>query len=842
MENDGQRLLRETKTMIERFLKTNNRASKGMSSLLHEIASKNPFADRLPYYEAMLRLSEVTEMRTMLLDIGMIPTIVALVKRDPNGTTIRILKNFAKDDKTKRRLVAEFDVFGLLVSLMSVDDLEIRSLVTEFMIGFGETPEFIPVMAKLHGFIPVLVDNLTTKDNSLTRNAMGALLQLSMCEENNLAIMEAGVLIPLLSVANTHSCYLVLTAAAKLLRSFASDVRCHDSMWENDVSSTIGRFLAFEDCTPIVCGAIDTLADLSSTHVSILESPLPQLVAAIFRDTICEDVDSSCARMFAMDCYVEFIEANLSDRYLVPELLMRIDGSDDYVCVENMAMILYVLLSHDEMLRKEKSDMVYTVLYRKAFDDVTKGDHVAALLMALFASIGTGNVLIWTNETNLTKLKNCCDVRHSVKTRRVAIAELARLAEKQVVQDAFISIGVLSEAFEHVFQMEFGEIERESCCKLIRSHYGDKADQFVNDMRPWGGSLIGESKRFDHEFVSRVAGADPNYVPYTINLVEGPMTFVLCEPLVRVRFPSVLSKLSAHRDTNALLEHDFPIVGRDVWSFLTTAMHFQCVDMEYPIEGVIPLAKALGMIDSAPDAKRKKWAGPLIAVDDAWADFKEEMAATWTPTVVSTLPLDFEIRIQPSTDISHHEDMCVLIDEWLVVHGAKIDTTSFKFNKADLKARSSLFQMIFKNEHADYAVLESHFTLDVLIVIDRYMHVGYDETLREVLEYDREFALRVLLIADRYAIYGLKNQCDYVLSRDVWRLDFHGIESLMESVRGLTVPCLMATLCRIHFQTGDDEFAPEMVNDLKDCGLSAWSFTNTPRVFSLSGAHMPEDA
>lgn len=147
-------------------------------------------------------------------------------------------------------------------------------------------------------------------------------------------------------------------------------------------------------------------------------------------------------------------------------------------------------------------------------------------------------------------------------------------------------------------------------------------------------------------------------------------------------------------------------------------------------------------------------------------------------------------------------------------------------NREILSARSSYFAGLFRGSWDDAAIKTFAFDspVDVLVVVVRYLHYGYDDELKVELTGDPELTWKTLKTAHRYGILGLQHQCEFLLADAVGH-DAELTAQLILGTQFMHVPCLWLRIYTKYMnesQNYRDVFAtyPEIQEVFKENGLS----------------------
>jgi len=109
-------------------------------------------------------------------------------------------------------------------------------------------------------------------------------------------------------------------------------------------------------------------------------------------------------------------------------------------------------------------------------------------------------------------------------------------------------------------------------------------------------------------------------------------------------------------------------------------------------------------------------------------------------------------------------------------------------HRAILCARSTFFTALFEGAlRSNESVIEYNGPEHVLHIVLRYIYVGFDSKVQDMLAQDPQVVLQVLLLSNQYMIEGLQSRCEWALSK--W-VSTDNVLTILEIIAPLNCPLL----------------------------------------------------
>jgi len=141
--------------------------------------------------------------------------------------------------------------------------------------------------------------------------------------------------------------------------------------------------------------------------------------------------------------------------------------------------------------------------------------------------------------------------------------------------------------------------------------------------------------------------------------------------------------------------------------------------------------------------------------------------------------LAFRVQLQQDASITFSNFIQGMIDNWAV---SSLDQPSkslkrkypsdsrilyFRAHREIISARSSYFKTLFQGPWRDgnEKVLDFRGSVDELVLVLRFIYIGFDSEIKRALKEDTELAVKCLLVAHDYSLEGLQYQCEWILAQ-----------------------------------------------------------------------------
>lgn len=786
--------------------------------------------ERMPYYHALFNLTTQVCVRASLIENGMLGIVSRWITKDVNALLVAAFSNAAFEESSKKIIVEELDGIKSLTKCMTAQNPSIRAHAARGIFSITTVYDYKVRASEEPGLLPLLVNSLSSGNDFLCTNAAGALANIAIHPKNKQPIVEAGALPTLKLLANEHQNETVLHQVTRCMFSLCADSTNRPKM--DDMVICVTRLLNYINNPDILANTIGFLVNLTCVEFAVVEVKTFLLsILPIFQKSTDPTVDRQVVRMLVQFCIKR---KNKMSEFLKQIIVRKVKSSTDQIFVRDVTD----LFAHDSYDDVEER----VCLFKNDFDDVLfdvlikfkENEAIACNVLCTVARLSSTKddveEMFKTYPERIKMICDACDPSHGVRMRTSAFAVLNRLSKTNCMKKTLQMAGVLNLATFAFFDERCGVDARYQAGKIICGLSGNGSLSFVRDSVQFGTSVAGEAARLDTDFIKWITDMNQDERTdlhmYQVNVMNEtgmtiPFDFGLFEPLVFARFPVLLSSLAKYRQTNFedLIDvSDLPLVSKSSWEAFVNILHsrdFKILD-EGIIKGVISLAKALGVYDDVEHVKN-------VGIDASleWMNFKKSSSSTWIPAMDCMLHrqhTEITLQVKPQsekplfTPVQTSTFVKSMIDQWTVNDDdaarslitsrpkricRRSDSSSFHatVERGILSARSSYFAGLFRGSWSDCETNTFVFdcTVEVLVVIIRYLHYGYDEQLKVELMGNPELTWGTLKIAHRFEILGLQHQCEFLLSNAVGG-DAKLTTALMLNTQFMHVPCLWSNI------------------------------------------------